>query len=202
MSLKLTLCPCSVSRQLFDSSVAPPSLCSAFAHTRPPALGCASSPPPDPGGPEFSLSGWSAYHPDTADRRNNVLSWLGALPRGCGQTRPSHLQLGQWGHHVLPVALKLAAGVPHQKKFSQVAIFPQMLHAAQATYKVHRQVQLLEALAVCREKVVGIMDPGLLVRKTVQQGKLLLHLPGFQWAQCCLGQGSSTPASSAGRDSL
>lgn len=182
MSFTLTLCSRPASSPLLPSSVTPPYPSPASAHTPPPAHGCISSPPPDPEGPEFSLSGWSASRLDTADKHTDAHACLGALPRGCGQRQRSHLKLRQWGHHVLPVSPELAAGVPHQKKFRQVAVVPQMLHAAQATHKVYRQVQLLETLAVCRKRVGGTMDHGLSVMKSLCRCKLhtLPHLPGFQ----------------------
>lgn len=58
-----------------------------------------------------------------------------------------YLELRQRGHHVLPVALKLRAGVPHQKQLSEVDVVSQRLHAAQTAHKVHSQIQFLEALA-------------------------------------------------------
>lgn len=58
-----------------------------------------------------------------------------------------YLELRQRGHHVLPVALKLGAGVPHQKQLCEVGVVFQALHAAQTAHEVHRQIQLLEALA-------------------------------------------------------
>lgn len=58
----------------------------------------------------------------------------------------TYLEAGQRGHHVLSVALKLSAGVPDQEELTEVDVVPQRLHAAQTPHKVHRQVQLLEAL--------------------------------------------------------
>lgn len=67
--------------------------------------------------------------------------------------RWSYLELRKRRHHKLPVALELSAGVPHQEQLRQVDVVFQGLHAAQAAHKVHRQVQLLEALAACRQEV-------------------------------------------------
>lgn len=64
----------------------------------------------------------------------------------------THLELRQSSHDVLPVALKLAAGVPHQAEVSQVDVVPQRRHAAQATHKVHHQVQFLQTLTAWKQE--------------------------------------------------
>lgn len=72
--------------------------------------------------------------------------------------RWSYLELRKRRHHKLPVALELSAGVPHQEQLRQVDVVFQGLHAAQAAHKVHRQVQLLEALAAWRQEVNTQID--------------------------------------------
>lgn len=57
-----------------------------------------------------------------------------------------HLELGEGSHQVLPVALKLAAGVSHQEQLSQMDVVFERLNAAQTTNKVHSEVQLLQGL--------------------------------------------------------
>lgn len=98
-------------------------------------------------------------------------------PRGCEWSQPSHLELGQRGHHVLPVAIKLAAGVAHQEELRQVAVVPQTRHTAQTTHKVHSQVQLLEALAVCRREVDGVGITGSLRQITLFSAHSTRHTP-------------------------
>lgn len=76
-----------------------------------------------------------------------------------GLTSRTHLQLGEGHHHVLSVALEGCAGVPHQEQLRQVGVVPQTLHAAQATHKVHRQIQLLQALTAWGGQNKGWKEP-------------------------------------------
>lgn len=121
--------------------------------------------------------------------------------------RWSYLELRKRRHHKLPVALELSAGVPHQEQLRQVDVVFQGLHAAQAAHKVHRQVQLLQALAAWRQEVTQSVCqcceqpvyPTLILYDTLFMSVLYQtlrlptrHIPGYfiglqnSWTDLCL----------------